>query len=464
VTDCENPVPRASKPQGSRSIWNVVRPSRRLREGKSNVLRFASTIRKDRLYRTSVLLVADNVLLGALGGLFVLIATHVWEPRSIGIVSAFNGAAVLLVIAATLGLPSTIVAYLAGAPDQALMVRGALFATVPVGVALLATLWLIPGHAGVPLNELGVSIHWAVPLTMVFVAASLTGMLIDPAFLSRQEVSWTVSKDLTSMLVRFLALFFLAGTGTAGLFAVAVIYVAFAAIVDLALLRWRLRRAPRPRLSTGIGLVRSHASFAAGNQVAVLVAMLPTSLLPVIVLADLGAASAAYVAIPMAVLGVLTVVPSMTAQSLFAEMSAHPEEVVEPVRKALRGAYIVTLPLAVITIVVAPSLLNLFGHGYSIHGRDLVRWGAASSIFFCLNYVSDIVLLARKLVRAYVVANVVGTVFVLISLFVGVRHGLDALGLGWFVGQGCYCAVSCIVLTRYVGRRNLMSVVRYVLR
>jgi hypothetical protein len=78
--------------------------------------------------------------------------------------------------------------------------------------------------------------------------------------------------------------------------------------------------------------------------------MLLTSLLPVIVLARLGAASAAYVAIPMHVLAILTVVPSMTAQSFFAEMAAHPEESVEPVRKALRGVYIATLPLDVVTV------------------------------------------------------------------------------------------------------------------
>jgi O-antigen/teichoic acid export membrane protein len=205
-------------------------------------------------------------------------------------------------------------------------------------------------------------------------------------------------------------------------------------------------------------------SFAAGNQVAVLVAMLPNSLLPIIVLARLGAPSAAYVAIPMQLLAVLTVVPSMTAQSLFAELAAHPEELVEPVRKALRGVYIVTLPLAVITIVFAPSLLSLFGHEYSIHGRDLLRWGAASSVFFCLNYVIDIVLLASKKVAAYVTANVIGSGFVLLNFFVAVHHGLNALGLGWFIGQGCYCAVSCTVLTRCVGRRNLLSVLSSVLR
>jgi O-antigen/teichoic acid export membrane protein len=463
VTDLVGPDKRSSKSEESRSIGNFLSPHQ-IRKGLFNVRMFATALRKDRLYRTSVLLVADNLLLGALGGLFVLIATHVWEPRSIGVVSAIGGSVGLLVLAASLGLPATIVAYLAGEPDQALMVRGALFISIPVAMVLLAGLWLLPGHAGVPLTELGVSTPWAVALVVAFVISNLISTMIDPAILARQEVSWTVGKDLTSMLVRFVALIFLVGSGTVGYFGVAVIYVSFGALVDLVLFRWRLSRAPRPRASLGLRAIRSHASFAAGSQIAVLVSMLPTSLLPVIVLSRLGAASAAYVAIPMAVLALLTVVPSMTAQSLFAEMSAHPEEVVEPVRKALRGVYMVTLPLAVVTIVVAPALLNLFGHGYSVEGRDLLRWGAASSVFFCLNYVSDIILLARKLVRAYLVANVVGAGFVLLSLFLGVRHGLGSLGLAWFIGQGCYCTVSCIVLTRYVGRRNLVSVVRYMLR
>ncbi len=464
MTDDEDPPGRASKSPNLRFVGDLLHPLRQLRGAHAHVRPFLSALRKDRLYRTSVLLVADNLLLGALGGLFVLIATHIWEPRSIGIVSAVSGGTGLIVIAAALGLPDTIVAFLAGEPDQALMVRGALFISVPVGIVLLAAAWLLPGHAGVPLTELGISVPWAVTLTMVYVTASLVVLIVDPAFLARQEVSWTVGKDLTSMLVRFLALVLLAGTGTAGYFEVGLIYIIFAAVVDLVLLRLRVRRAPRPQASLGLGLVRAHARFAAGNQIAVLVAMLPTSLLPVIVLARLGAASAAYVAIPMAVLGVLTVVPSMTAQSLFAEMSAHPEEVVEPVRKALRGAYMATLPLALFTIVFAPLLLSLFGHGYSIEGRDLLRWGAASSVFFCFNYVSDIILLARKKVPAYVVANVVGTCFVLLSLFLAVSHGLAALGLGWFVGQACYCTVSCIVLSRYIDRRALASVIRQVLR
>jgi len=423
---------------------------------------FITALRSDRLYRTSVLLIGDSFFLGALSGLFILIATHVWQPRAIGVVSAIIGATGLLETVALLGLPATIVAHLAGEPDQALMVRGALLISVPVGIVLLSALWIVPGHFGVPFSDLGVGTPTEVTLTMILVVGTLIGSLIDPAFLARQEVSWSVGKDVSAMAIRFIALGILIGTGTAGYFAVAVIYAGSSALIDIVLFRWRVRRIPGSNSKWGLGLVWSHASFAVGSQVAVLASILPTSLLPLIVLSRLGPTDAAYAAIPVIIIGILIVVPAMTAQSLFAELAGHPEEILVPVRKALRSAYIVTLPLAVVVIGVAPLLLQLFGHGYSVHGRDLLRWGAASSVFFCLNYISDIVLLARKLVTAYVIANVVGSVFVLVSLYLSVSYGLGGLGLGWFIGQACYCAVSCVVLTTYVGRQNLPMVIRQI--
>ena len=458
------PVGGRSSGSGSRLRNAKVQVGDRIRASRIKVTHAMVALRQDRLYRTSVLLVADNLLLGVLGGLFYLIATRMWAPQSIGVVAAMSGALSLVVVASTLGMPSTIVAYLASEPDQALMVRGALLATIPTGVALLAVLWLIPGHLGVPLTRLGVSTPWAVVLTLVLVVSDLLAAVIDPAFLARQEVSWSVGKDLAAMAFRFSLLFILTTRGTAQYLEVAVYYVASSAFLDLILLRWRIGRSSRHDRSFGVALIRSRARFAAGNQVAVLVSMLPTSLLPIIVLGHHGASSAAFVTIPMTIFGALTVVPSRTAQSLFAELSAHPEQLLEPIRKALRGAYLVTLPIAFLLIVAAPYLLDLFGRGYSSHGQNLLRWGAASSVFYCLNYVSDFVLLARKKVAAYLVANIVGTGFVLLSLLVAVDQGLGALGIGWFVGQGFYCAVSCIVLGWYVGRDDLLSTVRFMLR
>jgi hypothetical protein len=67
------------------------------------------------------------------------------------------------------------------------MVRGALLITIPVGIALLTTVWLLSGHVGVPLTDIGVSIPWAVTLTIVYVVVSLIGAVID-------SLSWLVRR------------------------------------------------------------------------------------------------------------------------------------------------------------------------------------------------------------------------------------------------------------------------------
>src|ERR1039458_7330441 len=117
------------------------------------------------------------------------------------------------------------------------------------------------------------------------------------------------------------------------------------------------------------------------------------------------------------------------------------------------------LPLVV--VITAPVILNIFGHGTRYTVKGFFDGGAASGIFYCLNYVSDIVLLAREKVVAYVIVNCAGTGAVLLSVIAAVNHGLGALGLAWFLGQACYCFISCLALTWYVGRRNLLSVIRY---
>jgi hypothetical protein len=64
-------------------------------------------------------------------------------------------------------------------------------------------------------------------------------------------------------------------------------------------------------------------------------------------------------------------------------------------------------------------------------------------VFFYLNYVSDIVLLAHKMVDAYVTANVIGTGAVLLSLFFAVHHAWTRWGLAGFSDEAAIA--QCLV-------------------
>jgi len=316
----------------------------------------------------------------------------------------------------------------------------------------------------VPLSDLGLNRGLLVTLVAWYVVSSVVTAVGDPAYVARQEVSFMFAKDMTASVARVVLLLMLAGTGASGLFGVAVAYVSVSATIDLIVLRVRLRQFKTPERHAPFGLLRRHFAFALGSQSAALVSAIPTYTTPTLVAALIGARSSAYVAIPLQIGALLTVIPSMTAQSLLAELSRDPSAVVVTTTRALRGAYVVTLPAAVLLVIGAPYVLAVFGATYSAHGTPFLRWIAAGGIFFVFNYVSDIVLLARHKLRAYVIVNVLGAVEMMVLIVVALEHGLRWIGPAWFIGQGLYAAISVIALFGYLGKGGTRVALLTILR
>ncbi len=118
----------------------------------------------------------------------------------------------------------------------------------------------------------------------------------------------------------------LVDTGTEGLFVVGVAYVGvayvtFAAIVNVVVLRARLTAGPPSASHRRFQLLRRHTSFALGMHAATVIAVVPAFTLPAVVAGLQGASAAAYIAIPLQIASLLTLVPLLTGQSLLAELS-----------------------------------------------------------------------------------------------------------------------------------------------
>jgi O-antigen/teichoic acid export membrane protein len=426
----------------------------------SNRRRLASLVRgrlaRDTLLRSSALLVIDNVTISAIGGICSLLAARLWPATAVGTVAAVAGALGLIVAGATLGMPSTVIKFLKHEVNQAGLMLEILLVTCATGAVLALAVVVIPGHLGVPVDHLGAQIPAAVMMITYALATTITGVA-DPAFIARQEVGLIMFKDVTAVLIRVVVVIVLADTGATGLFGTFVIYASVAAAIDLILLRRQLVRTQPRRTVIRFTMIRARARFAAGNQIATLVAMIPLTLLPTLVAARLGTASSAYVAIALQVVLILTMVPAMTSQALLAELSDRPEDLLSTALKALRGAYLVTVPVALVVAIAAPDILMLFGHRYSVHSTAFLRWAAAASLFFTFNYVGDVVLVARSKIHAYGAVNIIGTLLIVGFLIAATTpgHGLTWLGPAWFLGQLTYMCVGASTIAWFARHRTL---------
>ena len=445
----ERAVRRADRARRRESRQSPRRLGAPKQHRPSRVRRVVDAVRADALTRSSGLLVADYLFIGLIGGLCSVIMARGWSAHDVGAVAGIAGAIGLIVTASSSGIASTITRFLGSEHNQRRFVLEAILLGASIGVLLAAVVSFVPGHLGVPVRNLGASNPVVFCLIAAYVVSSIVVSVTDPAFLSRKEVSYAVAKDVAASVARIGAMLALLGTGAVGLFGASILYVGIAAFIDLGLIAWRLRNLRAESHILRFQMMRERVRFAVGSHSAALVATVPSALVVTIVAAHLGPKTAAYVAIPLGVAAYVTIIPSMTAQALLSQLTSAKMDVAGTAARALRLSYAGTLPAAAALALLAPYVLLIYGHRYSAHGADLLRWAAAATIFSTFNYVGDTVLLARQKMAAYNVVNVLGTVAILVCVVVGVMAGSAWIGLALFAGQAMYASASITVLLRH---------------
>ena len=442
-----------------------------------------ANLQQDPLARTSFLLIADNLLLSALGGLCSVLAARLWPVPAVGLVAAVYGGVSLITSVTLLGMPTVVLRFVRKERRPRRLVAEATLVCMLLSSLTTVVVVALPAHLGLPLGGLGIGVPLAAAGLVVYQIATSVTQVGDPSYIARQEVSILMAKDVAASLARVVLILAFAGAGgPAALFGITIAYASIAAVIDLPLLWARLgkqklehlRDEPateviipaegvRPaggaaapllqevesRWRRPFGIVRSHTTFAAGSYIAALVSAVPTATLPALAAHLSGAKSAAYIAISLQVSSILTLLPAQTAQALLAELAHIDRDRFASVTlRALRGAYAVTLPAAAVVIIGAPYILHVFGRDYSEHGTAFLRWAAAGSVFFVFNYVGDVTLLAASRIRAYATVNTLGAIWTLAIVGAALSQSFDWLGPAWFAAQAMYAATSLVMLVR----------------
>ena len=413
---------------------------------QSAVRRAVSGAVNDSLLRNSSFLMLNSVLVSALGFLFWTLAARYFPASAVGTTTTVISAVTYASMMGTLGLPNTVIRFLARDRDPVMMLTttGALAtgAGAVVGLAWCA----IPGHLGIPLSSVG-SGWLTAPVVIVVVALGSLGAVAQSAIIALRKSKWVVVENGLASIVKLLALPLALGFAAAGLFSLFLASLAVSTIASIVIIV-RVVDAPRQRWmrTPDLGAIAHMRSFAAGNHFAALAALLPGTALRIIVLDQLGAQDAAYLAMPLMIVALLKIIPSTAAQSLFAEASHDEASLGRQARRTMRAIYVVLIPAIVALVVLAEPLLSIFGADYAAAGTTCLQLLALSGVFAGFNYVADTILNAQRRVRAYVVVNVVGSVFGIGFPIALLGYGLTGVGFGWLLGQVGYALVAAVAL------------------
>lgn len=452
---------------GSRSV--AGRPHGRVGSlaGRSLIDHGRERLRGDGLLRSSLAIMSSTVLSSGLGYLYWLAASHLYTPKEVGLGSAIISAMVVTTIVSDLGVASALlerVPRTPSAPDRSrLLSAGLLVGGISTAVASAVVVVLLPLLS--PRFDLLASSH---TLALLFVAGAITTTLchlVDFAFIAEGLAGRMLVRNaaFSALKLGLLLLTALAVRPSAAwLVATWMVASAVVTLVAFDLLR-RCGRGYRPLLTGAVAVARALRRSLALHHLTNVGGLLPTYLLPIMVVTEVSASAGGYFYLTWMLAGVFFMVSPAVAASLFAEGGRHEGRLRE---QALRSFFIIgavlVLPMSV-ALLAGDQLLGLFGPGYAGEGGLLLIILVVSAIPDAATNVAVAVLRVQgRLGTTAVINNTIGLVTLLASGALLPRLGIAATGWGWLGGQLAGLGLAAIALLRGRTTRPLDSLERQV--
>ncbi|HEU5098385.1 MAG TPA: LysM domain-containing protein [Roseiflexaceae bacterium] len=391
------------------------------------------------LYRNGYALILSAGATSGLGVVYWMLATRYYPAEVVGLNSAVISAMLLVAGVAQLSLVSVITRFLPRAGHTSARLVGCAYTLTLTAAALAGLLFVLGVRVWSPaLAFLGASpwfALWFVLATMAWCIFTLQ----DSVLAGVKQAVWVPVENIVFALAKLaLLLLFAWSAARYGIFASWTIPGA-AVLLPITYLIFRrlLPRHARDSAAQAERLMpRRIAGYAASNYVGSMLSLAVNTLLPLLVLHQLGPRANAYFAQPWLIAGSLQLIAGNMAVSLTVEAATDRARLGAYTRRALIHSARLLVPAVALLLIGAPYLLRLFGREYAAEGTGLLRLLALGALPNMVNMLYLSVARVRNRVVAIVVlqaalcALTLGLSYPLMHLY-----GVTGVGIAWFTSQ-----------------------------
>ncbi len=381
--------------------------------------------------KSGLSLVASTGTTAGLGLVFWMLAARLYTKEDFGVASTAVTTMMMLADVSLLGLRTGLVRFVPGAGSR----TGALIASaygVAAGLAGVAALIFL-GGLGLWAPELSGLRDTAV-LAVIFVTAAAAWavfMLQDSALVGLHRAPWIPIENALFGLAKIALLLPLARVApTYGLFLAWALPV-FSSIVAINIL---VRREVQVRPDASDGRVQRTRNdmfrYSLADWTASFARLATYGVPPLLVLGSLGRAHAGYFNVAWLMAFTTFLISTNVADALLAESSYEQDQLNRTTRQALVLSMALAVPAALVGLVAAPFILQLFQPGAAEHATPLLRVLLVAAVPNVLVQIGIGRLRAQERMRLVIVAETVLAVVVL-GLAVALLGPFGLLGVGW---------------------------------
>jgi O-antigen/teichoic acid export membrane protein len=390
-------------------------------------------LRHDGLIQNSFYLLAATATQGVLGMAFWLLCARLFPASQVGEATALISASILLAYLSLLGFNSSLIRYLPKDPRPESWLNNGLVLCTAVSILLGGGYVLVLPSIAPKLTFVRHSPLEAAGF-IAFVTMTALVLLTDAVFIARRQAKYNLLVDGVVQGVTKLVLpLVLVGAGAYGIFAATGFAAAFDVVVSLVLIVIVIGYRPRMRLN--VGVIRQGIGFSAANYAANLLNLVPTLVLPIAVIDELGTRPAAYYYIAFSIANLMNAIAYSTCQALFAEGSHGDTARRVLVRRSARLLALATVPVGLVVAALAPVLLLVFGEQYSRHATiTLIVFSLGVVPVAACTWTMTLLRVTKQLPALMVSGFAYAAVMCVLAVW-WARSGLVYVGLAWDIGN-----------------------------
>ncbi len=389
--------------------------------------------KEDNLFRNSIYLMLTTGTMGVFGFFFWVICTHIYTPEQIGIGTTLISAMTLISFVSLLGFNSTFVRFLPTSEKRNEEINtGSILVMGAAALIAIVYILLIP-RISPSLNIIRENIWYSIGFIVMVSLASMNS-LTDSIFVAYRSAQYNLITDglITSGTKLILPVIFI-GFGSYGIFAASGLAASIGMIASVLFLVVTFKYRPRFKIDAESLKKVFHYSFT--NYLANLFSIVPTLVLPIIIINHLGSAAAGYYYLAFMIINLLYTVAASVSQSLFAEGSYSENSLERLISHSLKILSVLMIPMGIILALFGPAVLHFFGKSYSAGGGNVIVILAIAAPAVAAYNLGGVLLRIRHHMYTLVFVNIVYASIISGLSLLWIDRGLVWVAVAWTVGN-----------------------------
>lgn len=385
-------------------------------------------------------------IVAGLGFIFWFTAAHLYTTTQLGLATTLISVMNMISLLSLLGFDVAFIRFLPSSENKDLKINTG-FIVVGAMSITLSTLFLLFIHSISPqLDFIRASALTSVGFVF-FALLSTLNLLTDSIFVSARKTKYSLIVNTSFCLFRLGLPFLFISWGAWGIYMSVALAQAVGCMLSFGILMWHFNY--RPALVVSREVLARVGGYSMTNYLGVICNLLPSTLLPIIVLNHLGPESAAFYYVVMMFGNLLYAIPFSTTRALFAEGVHDQEALLANAIKSAKIIAILLVPAMLVLVFAGDQVLHLFGKTYSAEGFTFLRIVAVTGIAVSTSSILGSFFRVTKNPKWLIVINFFFAVTVLGLSYVLLPYGLTGIGIAWFAGYVVASTISFSALRLY---------------